>query len=549
MVVDCTPPLIIMTKLNKHRKRDSSIELTPALLADNDNGESGTRTPKHESVRAANALRALRRPFPRWAIFHDGWEILFLLLALLHILPIACLTAFASRFSKQLGSSACLPNGEFVLPGTANLWARNLYLTLTITFGRNSSWSYTHVRIIDLIWDIAIGRGGQMILVWVAYRVFHESITALMEKGPIAYGTYSTIAFGSGSFSSIFTISRTLFDKKLRSSLRAVKVYVSMVLATLYIICMPSLFSATTGYAAVYGPSILLPSPHAGNVTCELGGCELIACGGPGSPAVLGLGLRPGWGMAMDSWRIDCVSNGFCTTSHNFSDFMAVIASSTDQRNPADPIIDYYNAYKPRYEAAANDPRCRQLNDSNSFVDCPPLAYPSQMNATWVPIPNYVVNFSAPMLNIQTWGLNNKTGAPNYWLCDEVILNADSLDTGNNVTGLCTASTSYQWGFSFIILIIICALNFTFAIVMYGLWIEARNHKSVGLNEYAGGDSGDASGSMTRTDAPSLLKDVMLIASNAEKQYGEEVKGWSSEKLHQRVWKGQNGIQARLNEG
>jgi hypothetical protein len=165
------------------------------------------------------------------------------------------------------------------------------------------------------------------------------------------------------------------------------------------------------------------------------------------------------------------------------------------------------------------------------------------------PVSNYIVNFSAPMLNIQTWGVNNKTGAPNYWLCDTIILNADSLNTGTNVTGLCTASTSYQWGFSFIILIIICVLNFTFTIVMYGLRIEARRHKPVSLNEHAGSDSGDASGLITLTDAPSLLRDVILIASNAENQYGEEVKGWSSAKLDECVWKGRNGLQVRLNEG
>ena len=529
-----------MSKLNKERKRDSSTEVTPALLADN--GESGTA--KHESLRAVNAQRAKRRQFPRCAIFRDGREIVFLVPVLLHILPIACLAAFASRFSKQLGSPACLPDGEFVLPGTVNVWARHLFFTLTITFGRNSSWSYTHVRIIDLIWDIGVGRGGQVILVWMAYRVFHESITVIMEKEPVDYGTYSTVAFETGSSQSIFTILGTCFDKKLRSSLRAVRVYVLMLLATIYIVCMPSLFSATSGYAAIYAPSILLPQPHGGNVSCETGGCELEACGGPGSANVPGSGLRPGWGMVMDNWRLGCASNGFCSTSHDVSDFMAVIAD--DQM--ASGIIDYYNTYKPRYDAAANDPRCRQLNDSNTFVNCPPLAYPSQMTATG-PYSNYLVNLSAPMLNIQTWGVNNKTGAPDYWLCDQIILNADSLNTGTNVTGLCTASTSYQWGFSFIILIINCVLNFTFTLVMYGLWIEARRHKPVSLNEDAGSDSGDESGSVTRTDAPSLLRDVMLIASNAEKRYGEEVKGWSSAKLHERVWKGRNGLQARLNEG
>jgi hypothetical protein len=535
-----------MSKLNKHRKRDSGTEVHPALLADN--GESGTGRPKHEEVRAGNAQRAGRRQFTRRTNFRYGWEVVFLAIAFLHILPIACLAAFASRFSKQLGTFACLPGGEFILPGTANVWARHLFFTLTIAFGRNSSWSYTHVRIVDLIWDIGVGRGGQIILVWVAYRVFHESITAIMEREPVAYGAYSTIAFETGSSHSVFTILRTFFDKKLRLSLRAVRLYVLMVLATIYIICMPSLFSASTGYAAIYAPSILIPQPHGGNVSCELGGCELETCGGPGSPNIQGLGLRPGWGLVMDNWRLYCNSE-MCWTSHNTSIFMDVIAK--DEIHQGSGIIDYYNVYKPRYEAAANDPRCRQLNDSNSFVNCPPLEFPSQINLTFGtgPYSKQIVNLSAPMLNIQTWGVNKTGGGPGYWLCDKIILNSESLNTGTNVTTLCTASTSYQWGFSFIILIIICVLNFTFSIIMYGLWIEARMHKPVSSNGHAGSDDGDESGAIPQTDTPSLLGDVMLIASSAERQYGEEVTGWSSAKLRERVWKGRNGLHARLNEG
>lgn len=439
---------------------------------------------------------------------------------------------FRPRLSSELGEPACLPNGDFILPGTPgqpNIWDRSLFFTITLPFGRSSSWSYTIVRVIDLIWDIGIGRGCQIILVWLAYRVFHRAITAIMQSEPVSYAAYSTVAFRSGSSLSVPTMFHAC--SKLKSSWRSIRTYLLIAVTTIYIVCMPSLFSAMTGYAATYSPAMLVPfnpGGFSGNASCGAGGCQQVPCG----VKDLGRGLRPGWGVVRDSWRYECWQPD-CNTTDPWNINQDLV--------PSDGVgwklyQAYYDKYKDRYDSATQDRRCTNLTTGRVFADCPPLELSSQFNG---------VNLSAPLLNMNPWGSNTSTGMPNYWLCDTLILSTASITSGTNVTGTCTANASYQWGFSFLILFIVCILDFAFALLMYSLWVVARRQKPRTLHRDT--EAGDEVASIDLSEPPSLLRDVMVIASNAENRYGEEVKGWSTAKLEQRIWKGRDGLQAKLN--
>lgn len=513
-------------------RRLSDAVIDPELL--HDDGESVV--PKQESVAFASRTKRTKKTFPKWLLVRDLWEVSFLALVLLHILPIAALAAFAPRLSTYLGSLACLPDGEFILPGAASIWDRGLFFTVTVTFGRTSSWSYTHVRIIDLIWDIGVGRGGQLVLVWVAYRVFHKSLTMLMEREPISFGAYSSVAFQAGSLRSVLSILSALGSGTLTPSRKAMKLYALMALTTAYIVAMPSLFSAMTGYAAVYTPSLLMQPNDQGIQNCQdFGGCKMEPCGGPGTFSS-DEGLIPGWGVVLDGWRYHCYPQSQCNETDLANDTIIHVARGRDNTG----VQDYYNTYKEYYDAAAADPRCQKQTDTYTFSDCPPLNRESQLNDT-----GSLINITSPMLNIQRYGVNNQTGEPDFWFCNgDIIVSTESL-TGGNVTGICSAVSDYQWGFSFIILIIVLVLNFTFAIVMYALWIQARRHEPINLHEGSGSDGRAAYGSVVSDEAPSLLSDVMLIAGQAERHYGDQVKGWSTSTLKERVWNGKKGLRIR----
>jgi hypothetical protein len=461
---------------------------------------------------------------PQWLVFHDRKEVFYLILVALNVIPIALLTAYSPRLSKDLGSMACLPNGEFILPGTANIWERDLFFTIVITLGKGSQWSYTHVRIIDLIWDVAVGRGGQLLLLYVAYNVFHKSITYIMDSQPVSYQIYGAVAFRSGTVRSIFAILHACATEKFKNTRRTYRLYTAMILATAYIVSMPSLFSAMTGYAALYAPSVEIPPIQAEYVCADLGGCKVELCGGPGATSPSGDGLVAGWGTCIDSMRFN---------------YGSPYVINLDK--PSDPVRQYYSKYKGQYDAAASDPRCRNVS---TLADCPPLAMASTLDWT----KDLTINLTSPMLNIQLWGTNESSGIPNVWLCDGLILNTKDFPTdgrgrSGNLTGMCNAGNEYQWGFSYLMLLLVCILNFIFTAMMYGLWIEA--HRNDSRNMYIEQKSSKSKDGEKEDASPSLLKDALFLASQAEEQYGQEIREWSSRKLQKTVWDGKKGMRLR----
>jgi hypothetical protein len=66
------------------------------------------------------------------------------------------------------------------------------FFTPNLSFG---SMTFTQVNVIDIAWDLIVGRGGQMLLTWVSYRVFKEWLVWYMEENMANYKFYATVAF------------------------------------------------------------------------------------------------------------------------------------------------------------------------------------------------------------------------------------------------------------------------------------------------------------------------------------------------------------------
>ena len=165
------------------------------------------------------------------------------------VVPVVLLALFASRLSSTLSSTACLPNGDFVFPGQKSTWDPDLLFTISITFGTESNWSYTHVKVIDIFWDVVVGRGGQLILIYIAYRVFTKSLTYVMESRQVSFETYGAVAFRTAGIALIVPLLRALMDARFPGSWKMRRIFTAFILTTLYISSMPTLFSAMTGYA------------------------------------------------------------------------------------------------------------------------------------------------------------------------------------------------------------------------------------------------------------------------------------------------------------
>jgi uncharacterized protein YjiS (DUF1127 family) len=115
-----------------------------------------------------------------------------------------------------------------------------------------------------------------------------------------------------------------------------------------------------------------------------------------------------------------------------------------------------------------------------------------------------------------------------------------------NITGTCIGGNEYQWGLSFLVLFSVSIAQFIFAALMYGLWIEAHRNGLVNMEKKDRGITKRRTKLEYEEARSSLLKDIGLMASQAEREYGEEIRGWSRSRLHEVVWKGHKGLRSKI---
>ena len=126
----------------------------------------------------------------------------------------------------------------------------------TINLRGKSHLTFTQAKAIDVIWQLFIGAGGRFLMAWIAYLVFMDGLTRLMEDKPVAYDLYASLTFSTTSlFAMWYGFKAIIFTKGWRS--KAFMLWFT--LSTIYMLGFPTLMSATAGY--------LTPSTSGYNMT------------------------------------------------------------------------------------------------------------------------------------------------------------------------------------------------------------------------------------------------------------------------------------------
>ena len=58
---------------------------------------------------------------------------------------------------------------------------------------RTGNLSFTAAKLIDVTFDIVVGRGAQGCLAWIAYRLYTDVLIRVTEKGQIRYDLFAAI--------------------------------------------------------------------------------------------------------------------------------------------------------------------------------------------------------------------------------------------------------------------------------------------------------------------------------------------------------------------
>ncbi|KAL5392395.1 hypothetical protein DPSP01_000904 [Paraphaeosphaeria sporulosa] len=436
-----------------------------------------TRHPSPHSPRTPNTPS---KPISKkWTASKFPWRVFTVVSSLpLALLPIVLLSALAEIASQSyLAGRDCYPNGLWkeAAGATWRIMDSSYFFTPNLSFG---AMSFTQVKVIDIAWDLCVGRGGQMLLAWVNYVVFNEWLVYHMEQHRTSYKMATSVAFQTTTLGTLGVLGKEwlAFGERTWGRFWRWLAVLCMLIATLYVLAFPTLMAAMTGYITTYEPYVM----------------------DEGRSLVPWKDVRRVEYVVRDSERV-----GF---------YGGELVSATGDDELARALANYSRYYldvfpgRPAFESTILPPdslltRTVQRNTSSTFVfnsSTTHLSPPTLRITFGLPRGPYSASTPSPGLPYPYYTLTPGTTAARqapYYPADFI-----------HARGSCKPSETYQWGFSYIFLFMVSIFNFVWSCIMAGMWMDVRTRSRM----YRAGRR------------PGLLRSILDFAAAMREEVGEE---------------------------
>ncbi|KAF5572732.1 hypothetical protein FPANT_12868 [Fusarium pseudoanthophilum] len=368
--------------------------------------------------------------------------------------------------------SPCQPDGEFRFggidrPGRFDWWAPKGFFQITLSWGRLS---FGTAKLVDVIWDLVIGRGGQTLMALVSWRVFVEYLQLSLLTKPAAYSTVWLIRFQKdNSALATWKLAASFFNVGLASK----KVMCFMIWTALLILAFPTFASSMTGY-----------TPYNKAYVNSASG-KLIQF-----PAIAPIAY-----VIRDGDRVDSLSRDYpvlwkgnsTTTSRSSTELYEKCDEPRDLYNvQADcqlqkDVSEYVQSYGFEGKGSQKTKHGQKTHLRNKTLNWPPLnvkAFYLPTTFYWYWTTNHTDSISPTPRNPYP-----DTSALTFLVEDE-IYNAKDVQA----EGICQPikngeSIEYQWGFSFLQLFVMTVLLHSWSIGLVVLWTTA--HLTLQQNDIA----------------------------------------------------------------
>ncbi|KAL5120976.1 hypothetical protein ACEQ8H_001164 [Pleosporales sp. CAS-2024a] len=356
----------------------------------------------------------------------------FFFVGLVHgFVVLATLGSLGSIVTEQ--QRVCAPDGDFYMdPEDFSFWHTSGFFQITLGFGELT---FAQAKVVDVIWDVVVGRGGQALLALLSWSVFKHHVTTSMQVAPVTFNTFRTIFVQCDA--SWLGVWRLLDDFSRRRALQSRVAMAFMLVTMVYILAFPTLAGAMKGYSANVQPFVQ----------------------GSDSSYIPFADFRPIYYVIHDGDRIG-----------QHKDFEIAEYAVGDEGESKTLT------YTPLVPAEQNS--CEMVGNATDYV----LTYGSGVQDVNSTFRNYTL--SSPTLNITTYtlpsyyldfypkrndgGLENLMSTPAHmaWIQDGRIYNKTEMAN----LGRCQPNKTYNWGFSFIQVIVMILLLLTWIIgtdIMY----------------------------------------------------------------------------------
>jgi len=123
----------------------------------------------------------------------------------------------------------------------------NAFTTIFATFFGGGSLSFTQAKGIDIAWDLVVGRGGQVLLLWIAGYVYAAVLDQILESTSpnVTYDLYISVAISGSALTLTGALIRRLFTTCSFWPKSCFMLY-----SALYLAAYPTLIAAMTSYVA-----------------------------------------------------------------------------------------------------------------------------------------------------------------------------------------------------------------------------------------------------------------------------------------------------------
>ncbi|KAF2181873.1 hypothetical protein K469DRAFT_258610 [Zopfia rhizophila CBS 207.26] len=406
-------------------------------------------------------------------------SVAFLLLFCFGILPFILVGRFSDSTSwldverpfYEIFAAKVISCGDaFGTPKNSTITGIEGLFVLDLTFG---SFPFSQAKLIDVAWDLFIGRGCQLIAWLISYTVFSDALLRVIERHPASYQTFTHIALEGPSLASTWALLKDLFRTR---SKRTWTLFAYMLLSIVYVLSMPTVLSAMTGYV----------NTSIGWVDVEDSNEQII-------PAA---NFKAGWFVYSAG---NVTLNSTCSASDQIQQW-AVLESERDDycdcMLPNGTVLPI-RTWRLRHPGNIS----RYYRDGYNFTSCNP--HFSNNTKTFE---NY---YDKKTHNCKLFSL------PRLILADMLAGNATfnitisghdyNVDTLNYTKGFCnnnkgytyleltgrsrclpdTANPSYKWGFSTMLSGVVIIVNFIWALTMYTVWQDAQFNSTLVKSGYA----------------------------------------------------------------
>ncbi|MCJ1423557.1 hypothetical protein MMC29_001441 [Sticta canariensis] len=347
--------------------------------------------------------------------------------------------------------------------------------------------SFAEAKGIDVAWDLFVGQGGRLLLASISYIVFMDGLTRLLETSAVSYQLYATIVFDNSSLQSTWTSLKAIFTGH---SWRGRAFLAWFFVASIYVLAFPALVSAATGYLSPSTSGILMPDQSViPSTSRDIVYCISIA---NGANTLIGLNESLVFGPSTQDLVRGEPSESYIFHGSDFSSFMTM----------------WNYSYYPHHVFGS------PLNSTNVTGYSSNESYLNVLFTTNITLHGNFYKFNNYDPEV-SWDLR-------------YCYNKHLLPLDLSKLAYCLPESYFVWGFSSLLLYIICSLQITWTVGMFIVWLDANINSQL-----------CRSGRKTR----GFLRPALDIAEAVRDVLGEELCTYQSEEISRTLDTMRMGVQ------